>query len=193
MKGRWLWISLAAVVLVQTAILLWMVLDRWTILNTGREVTLAVEPVDPRSLFRGDYVILSYGAISQLSGVDITAATAGGAEALQGQPVFITLGKGADGNWERRTAALSQPKTVAPDEIMMRGLIDRVWQDGSGGTAIVRYGIESFFVQESLGVAIEDKARAGKVAVQVAVDKRGRAQIKGLLIDGAIAYSEPGL
>jgi len=193
MKGRWLWIALAAVVSVQTAILLWMVYDRWTILNTGREVTLAVEPVDPRSLFRGDYVILSYGAISQLSGVDITAATAGGAEALQGQPVFITLGKGADGNWERRTAALSQPKTVAPDEIMMRGSIDRVWQDGSGGTAIVRYGIEAFFVQESLGVAIEDKARAGKVAVQVAVDKRGRAQIKGLLIDGTIAYSEPGL
>ncbi len=193
MKGRWQWLAVAIVGLVQTAVLLWMVADRWNILRNGREITLAVQPVDPRSLFRGDYVVLSYGAITQLSGVDITAEAAGGVDKLRGQPVFVTLGKGADGNWERRNAALRRPASFAPDEIVLRGILDRVWQDGSGGTAIARYGIESFFVQENLGTEIEEKARAGKLAVQVAVDAKGRAQIKGLLIDGNLAYSEPGL
>ena len=51
---------LAAAALAQACVLGWMVWERETLLSQGREIALDVVPVDPRSLFRGDYVILSY-------------------------------------------------------------------------------------------------------------------------------------
>ena len=50
---------LALVVLLQTAALVGMVAIKQRTLITGTPVLLKTEPVDPRSLFRGDYVILS--------------------------------------------------------------------------------------------------------------------------------------
>ena len=57
---RNLWIAIAVVALGQAAVLGWMIWDRASLLANGREVVLEVIPVDPRSLFRGDYVILGY-------------------------------------------------------------------------------------------------------------------------------------
>ena len=37
-----------------------MVIDRVRLLKTGREITLPIVPVDPRDLFRGEYVRLGY-------------------------------------------------------------------------------------------------------------------------------------
>src|SRR5690606_25052583 len=55
-----LWLAVAAVAVLQTAALGWMVYERVRLLQTGREAVLPIVPVDPRSLFRGDYVRLSY-------------------------------------------------------------------------------------------------------------------------------------
>jgi uncharacterized membrane-anchored protein len=57
-ERRNLWLAIAAVALGQAAVLGWMIWDRTSLLANGREVVLEVIPVDPRSLFRGDYVIL---------------------------------------------------------------------------------------------------------------------------------------
>ena len=46
--------------LAQIAFLSWMIAGRAAILRDGREVLLKVEPVDPRDLLRGDYVVLTY-------------------------------------------------------------------------------------------------------------------------------------
>jgi len=59
-ERRNLWLAIAAVALGQAAVLGWMIWDRTSLLANGREVVLEVIPVDPRSLFRGDYVILGY-------------------------------------------------------------------------------------------------------------------------------------
>ena len=37
-----------------------MVIDRVRLLTSGREITLPIVPVDPRDLFRGEYVRLGY-------------------------------------------------------------------------------------------------------------------------------------
>ena len=51
---------LLAVAVLQSAVLGWMLWDRISLLRDGQAILLDVEPVDPRDLFRGDYVILSY-------------------------------------------------------------------------------------------------------------------------------------
>ena len=58
-------IALLIVAAAQTAALGWIIAARVNLINTGQEVVLNIITVDPRSLFRGDYVILSYG-ISRL-------------------------------------------------------------------------------------------------------------------------------
>ena len=51
---------IAIVVVVQTAALLGMIgMKQWT-LNTGTPIVLETQPVDPRSLFQGDYARLNY-------------------------------------------------------------------------------------------------------------------------------------
>ena len=55
----------------------------------------------------------------------------------------------------------------------------------------MRYGIESYFVPEGQGKRLEDLAREKKLAALIAVDARGNAAIKGLIIDGVLQYEEP--
>src|SRR5262249_21760409 len=55
-------LALAAIALAQTAVLAWMVVSRIQLLRSGREIVLSVAPVDPRDLFRGEYVRLDYVA-----------------------------------------------------------------------------------------------------------------------------------
>jgi uncharacterized membrane-anchored protein len=53
-------LSLAVLALAHTAVLAYMVVDRVRLLKSGREITLPIVPVDPRDLFRGEYVRLGY-------------------------------------------------------------------------------------------------------------------------------------
>ena len=76
--------------LILTATLGWMTWDRISLLKNGREIVLAVTPVDPRSLFRGDYVILGY-AITQ-----VPAPPGQSPPARNGTPVYVTLEQEAD-------------------------------------------------------------------------------------------------
>ena len=57
---KWLWPLLGGVALLQSAALFDMIYERHRLLKTGREITLAVRPLDPRDIFRGDYVTLGY-------------------------------------------------------------------------------------------------------------------------------------
>jgi len=55
----------------------------------------------------------------------------------------------------------------------------------------VRYGIERYFVPEGQGLRLETLAREKKMATLIAVDAKGNAAIKGLIIDGTLQYEEP--
>lgn len=48
------------IVVIQTLILFGMVGMKQYTLNTGTQILLETQPIDPRSLFRGDYVRLRY-------------------------------------------------------------------------------------------------------------------------------------
>ena len=55
----------------------------------------------------------------------------------------------------------------------------------------VTYGIESYFVPEGQGRRLEVQAQEKRMAARIAVDARGNAAIKGLIIDGVQQYEEP--
>lgn len=165
--------ALALVFASQCLVLGWMIADRVILLRTGREIVLDAEPVDPRSLFRGDYVTLRYPAaqvpLGALAGTDDRSARA----------LFVVLAQNADGQWRTVRASSKRPDAVAQGEVMLQGrLID------AGRSARVSFGIESYFLPEDTGKPIESAIATKRVQVRVAVGADGRAAIKSLLIDG---------
>ena len=171
-----------------TAALGWMVWDRIALLRHGREIVLPVTPVDPRSLFRGDYVILGY-AITQVPAPDGQTTPA-----RPGTPVYVTLEQQADGSWKVLASSLTHPgaAVAAANRIVLRGRSEtEFWRSASTPQLRVRYGIESYFVPEGKGLELETAVRDKKISARIAVDGKGRAAIRGLLVDGKPVHDEP--
>lgn len=135
-------------------------------LRTGREVVLQTVPVDPRDLFRGDYVVLRYD-VSRLPYCCFKV----------GDRVYVTLASKGE-VWEAVSASKRAP---SGDGIFIRGRVAQL-QDERGTQYIeVEYGIESYFVPEGTGRDIE--RFQGKMKVIVAVDGFGTAVIKELILE----------
>jgi uncharacterized membrane-anchored protein len=178
-------------ILLQCALLIVMVADRMQILREGREVTLQTQPVDPRDLLRGDYVVLSYD-ISQLP----AGALAGQPTAERNPVVFVKLAPNANGLYEA-VSVHAEPATVAAPEILIRGRL--AYSGGACGSAgrtfcdklTIKYGLESYFVPEGEGKTLEQARNQQKLRIVAAVLPSGRAAIKRLLLDGEPVYEEP--
>ena len=178
------------VALVMTSILGWMVWDRVSLLKNGREIVLPVTPVDPRSLFRGDYVILGY-AVTQ---APAPAAAGQTPPARAGSRLFVTLEQEPNNEWKAVSTSLNHPGVATGNRIVLQGRSGSdmtFWRASSTATVRVRYGIESFFVPEGKGLELEKAVRDKKIAARIAVDGKGRAAIKGLLVDGKPLHDEP--
>ncbi len=170
------------------------VVQRAAILRTGQEVRLELTPVDPRDLFRGDYVVLGYriGTVN----VPLDGATA----FTPGQQVFVTLRPDAN-NMSRAVAISAERPAVTGGDIVISGVVtspstcmlsDTGARDCKLGTRAVgvRYGLESYFVPQGEGKKIEQTA-SGRLEVVAAIAPSGQAAIKRLLIDGKPVYDEP--
>jgi uncharacterized membrane-anchored protein len=175
-------------ILVQCALLVLMVSDRVQILREGREVTLQTQPVDPRDLLRGDYVVLRYD-ISQLP----AGALAGQPSAERNPIVFVKLAPNAAGLYEA-VSVHATPVAVNAPEILIRGRV--TYSCGSANRTFcdkltIRYGLESYFVPEGEGKKLEQARNQQKLRVVAAVLPSGRAAIKRVLLDGEPVYEEP--
>jgi uncharacterized membrane-anchored protein len=183
---RKLIISIAIVALAQTAVLAYMVTDRVRLLSAGREITLPIIPVDPRDLFRGEYVRLGYD-IGRVP-VSLLDGPAPGAN----DPFYVVIEKQADGAWKPVKVARAFPKESSPDRVVLKGRTAFTAPWAAPNTVQqVRYGIESYFVPEGEGKRLEDLAREKRMAALIAVDSSGEAAIKGIIIDGKLQYEEP--
>lgn len=179
-------ILLGLVVVLQTAALVGMVAIKQRTLITGTPVLLETRPVDPRSLFRGDYVVLNY-AISSLD----YGVLAGDDSFERHDDVFVVLRRG-ETYWEPVSIHRDMPAHDS-GTVVIRGKVQYsgVWIGGENRDGInVRYGIESYFVPEGEGREIELPRNDGKVAILAAVDGDGAAAIKAVLIDGVVRYQE---
>ena len=181
-------LALAIVALAQTGVLAGMVIDRVRLLKTGREITLPIVPVDPRDLFRGEYVRLGY-EVGQRAGAPAR------------RPAARATTPPSTSCWRRRRTApgsrsrcpRAMPQETSPDRIVLKARRPAGWprERQCRRHLRVRYGIESYFVPEGQGRRLENLAREKKLAALVAVDGRGNAAIKGLIIDGVLQYEEP--
>ncbi|MGB5950868.1 MAG: GDYXXLXY domain-containing protein [Parvibaculum sp.] len=194
--------ALIILALLQTIIIGWIVADRMALLRSPDTVTLRTEPVDPRDLFRGDYVTLAYG-ISRLSLENLT----GDKSFSEGETVYVALvPEGED--W--RAAGVWRDYPEKPDgSKIIRGRIVDVIRNVPRVRALPRskkveevpceecvqltvvYGIESYFVPEGQGRKLEDARNAQALSVDVALARNGEAAIKGLRLDGELLYEEP--
>ena len=112
MTGKRLIISALVLALVQIGFLSWIIAGRAAILRNGKEVLLKVEPVDPRDLLRGDYIILAYG-ISRIP-VKMIANIPADKLSSDDTSIVVRLKKGADGYW--------QPKYSVPNARMVEAV-----------------------------------------------------------------------
>lgn len=154
---------LLAAVGLQLLILVGLVVWRIGPLVNGEAITVPVEPVDPRDLFRGDYVILNY-AFSRTNTIDGTH----GPE--EGRTVYAVLMR--DGPHWRADYFTHQKPT---EGVFLRGTVL------SNGR--IEYGIESYFVQEGTGRKYEDAVRERKLYAELRVARDGTAALHALKIE----------
>jgi len=182
-------LRLVFVVVVLTLVLAGMIgRKQWTLI-TGTPVVLETQPVDPRSLFRGDYVRLNY-TINTLGSDRFELP-----DVQRGDVVYVTLKKG-DPYWQPVAVSTERPED---DAVAIKGRVDRVskqrWNRDTRKMEEVselrlKYGIENYFVPEGTGRALERPAQGEKVSMEVAVDKCGNAGIKSVLVNGQLRFVE---
>jgi uncharacterized membrane-anchored protein len=183
--------ALLAVVL--TAVLVGMIgMKQWT-LTTGTPVLLETAPVDPRSLFRGDYVRLNY----KISRLDLSKL--GGDKDFSAHDTAWVVLEQAQRYWHAVAVYRHRPD-AAPGQVIIKGEVR--WADGRGSAfappvptrqprfLVMRYGIESYFVPEGTGRAIERRGAQTPPDILVAVDRFGNAGIKAVELDGREIYRE---
>ena len=177
---------LLLVVVLQTAALVGMVAAKQHTLITGTPIVLETEPIDPRSLFRGDYVRLNY-AISSLNYADLE----GDKDFERRDQVYVMLREGGK-FWKAVSIHRAMPD-YGPESVIIRGEVQYsgIWTgEGNHDGINVRYGIENYFVPEGEGMALERPAEGETVSIMIAVDKKGDSAIKAVLINGSVRYEE---
>jgi uncharacterized membrane-anchored protein len=185
--SRKILLACAIVALVQSGVLAAMVIDRVRLLSSGREITLPIIPVDPRDLFRGEFVRLGY---------DIGRVPAGlleGPAPRRNSAFYVVIERNAEGTWTPVKVTRAMTQETSPDRVVLKGRPTSSWVswDAPRNVHQVRYGIESYFVPEGQGKRLEDLAREKRMAALVAVDRNGNSAIKGLIIDDKLQYVEP--
>jgi len=174
------------IALLMTLALIGMVAKKQYTLYTGELVVLKTEPIDPRSLFRGDYVILNY-AISRLDSKQYPELQ----KLRHNDAVYVTLQQQGE-FWQAVAVHASYPDQVGAGEVVIRGHIDQPWLriGRLEGQVRVDYGIESYFVPEGEGRELERLRNKERLSLQVAVDRFGNAGIRAVLVDGKPRYVE---
>ncbi|WP_205622746.1 GDYXXLXY domain-containing protein [Paenibacillus wynnii] len=121
------------------------------LLTTGTTVKLEIQPLDPRSLLQGDYVVLNYSISSPPESI------ASELEDYRGQrKVKVVLSPDNRGVYifDR---LLKNGEAVAEGEVVINGKLS--------GWGPIRYGIETYFVPEGTGLEVQAKARFASIRV----------------------------
>jgi uncharacterized membrane-anchored protein len=233
-------------VVFQVALLLGMIAYRQYWVATGEKILLRTAPVDPRDIFRGDYVNLGY----EISTLDLGAL--GTKESFKpNEKVYIILEKNPDGVFSAKSISKELPKggkfiqghvqrevqstrlevvlrddsenlhelkprwfwnvkkgervTFCLDERgnilgfnkedadykpkcrgqLLSGIVEEI-KETKSRMLNVEYGIESYFVEEGKGRAIESSRNARELRVEVSLRKDGKGIITGLFVDGKL-------
>ena len=148
--------SIVIIFLIWGSILTYMIMSKHIIEFTGTTVYLKVEPVDPRDLFRGDYVVLNYGNISRPDNI----------KSISHDTVYANLS--VDSN------------NIASLDSFSYNPKSKIFLQGDVGYRDIKYGIESFFVPVQTGRQIEKQIQSTDMYAEVIIGKSGKAFVKNL-------------
>jgi uncharacterized membrane-anchored protein len=137
----------------------------------GEEILLKVAPVDPRDMFRGDYIALSYD-ISRIN----LATVPYDSTFSSGETIYAVLSR-KEKYWTIDSVSHAK-SSLGENQVFMKGRVIAV----SGQSVRVEWGIESYFVPEGEGLTIE-RMRDAELSVIVVVDNTGSSVLKQLLIN----------
>ena len=136
---------------------------------SGTTIRVTTVPVDPRDLFRGDYVILRYefSNSNSIPGYDAP-------HNINVKTVYVSMQQ--DGTlWKAVGISQAKPK----EGVFLRGTVKH---------GRIEYGIESYYVQEGKGKPIENAMRnredSQSVIVELVVAPNGKASIKEVHVQG---------
>lgn len=136
-------------------------------LKYGQPVLLKTQPVDPRSLFRGNYVRLAY----TISSVDKSLAQE---PFRRHEVVYVALKQ--EGRYHVASALLHEPPEQGP---FIRGRVR--W---AGSSYRIDYGIEAFFMPKKKALETESAVREKESWAQIYLLDSGKAAIADLLCEG---------
>ena len=160
-------------VLLQFLVLAYMAGHREYIVRKGETVYLRTAPVDPRDIFRGDFVRLNY----EISIVRAPQLELEESSKKRGRRVYATLTQMAN-----ELYGLDRLTDVEPENgLFIRG---RIANDYPSSRVDVRYGIEQLFVEQGKGLDMEERRGTRgtfqmPMEVSVALSTTGIAVIKG--------------
>ena len=161
-------ISLGAAIAFQLLVLIGMVAKAAIPLWSGTEIHVKTVPVDPRSMFRGNYARLRYefgtlpeGALNEIEGLRV------------GETVYVSLKQREEGGYEFAEASLERPA----DGVFLRGRLV-----GNSPPLRIKYGIEAFFAPKEKALKLERDLRDGGTAVLM-VTGNGQAALKDVIPD----------
>lgn len=166
-------IRLTLVAAAMTAFLIGMVFDHATRRASGTEVILDLEPVDPRDLLAGYYVIVStplHLLEPDSLGGDDSFAT--------GDDIYALVEEDEEGVWQAVSIHRERPEAG----VFLHGKV----QHGSETMIRADYNLERFYADEETAQALELRRRENidSMRLIVSVGPDGRAIIRGLEIDG---------
>ncbi len=183
MPNKWFIIAL----LIPVIILFGMLVKPIQTKLIGEEVWLGTIPIDPRDLFRGDYVILDL-EIERVH-TDLLEPTLYEKikENYSGKylTVFVSLEEGEDGVYQVKQVSDRRPDDLYLKASMDPYIYDNNWrrEDSMENPYVeIDYGIDRFYVEEGTGLELEELARQGKVIVKAKIHNGYSVltEIKGL-------------
>ena len=175
-------IAVIAVAVLQLIVLGFFVWDREYRVRNGVEIVLPVIPVDPRSLFQGDSVILGYD-ISTIEGYFNTLPE-------QGSPLYVTIVPDWQGGWKYARHRTYGDLDAVPGGVVLKGRVEsaRAVPGPNKGVVRLSYGLERFFVPEGEGKELEKLVRDKKLSAIISVWRDGTSALKGLTSEGRVLF-----
>lgn len=171
MNRKWISIGLVSMIVLQLGVLAGEYLGAVYPLWTGQEIRLKVVPVDPRSLFRGNYARLNYD-ISRIDANDLKGVES----PRNGEIVYVSLKPDEQGLY-----IFSAASTVKPvSGIFIRGRVNRSRWWGGSAKLPIKYGIEAWFAPKKKALELERTLRSGGGVASVMVASNGKATLKAV-------------
>jgi len=178
MKSRLKPLLFALLVIAQLGVLGLMILDRHQLKATGTRIRLECQPVDPRSLLSGDYVILTY-QISSFDQDELQRLLKGPEDFKKGREIWIALEKNQATGFHEPTGIAGDRSELKNAALVLRGRIRQAWS----GHLEVLYGLEQYFVPQNEGKELE-KNRLRDTSVEVAVNDDGDSAVVAIFVGG---------